>query len=64
MQSLSQNEYVVMHHLFTVEEGRSGAVVTFLALLELVKEGLIDCVQAEPYSNIHVKLKESDFADE
>ena len=64
MQSLNENEYTVMHQLFTVEEGRSGAVVTFLAVLELVKEGLIECVQAEPYSNIHVKLKESDFPNE
>jgi segregation and condensation protein A len=64
MQSLNNTDYIVMHQLFTAQEGRSGAVVTFLAILELVKEGLIDCVQAQPYSNVHVKLKSGDFPDE
>jgi segregation and condensation protein A len=41
--------------LFTVEEGRMGVVVSFLAILELVKESLIDLTQAEPYAPIHVK---------
>ena len=57
MHALDSSNYLTMNELFTTEEGRSGAVVTFLAILELVKEGLIDCVQAQPYSNIHVKLK-------
>lgn len=54
---LNKDDYVPMHALYTSEEGRGGAVVTFLAVLELVKEGLIDCVQAQPYSHIHVRLK-------
>jgi len=41
--------------LFTVEEGRMGVVVSFLAILELVKESLIDLTQAEPFAPIHVK---------
>ncbi|MDH5470510.1 MAG: segregation/condensation protein A, partial [Gammaproteobacteria bacterium] len=41
--------------LFTVEEGRMGVVVTFLAILELVKESLLDLTQSEPYAPIHVK---------
>jgi len=41
--------------LFTVEEGRMGVVVSFLAILELVKESLIDLTQAEPFTPIHVK---------
>jgi segregation and condensation protein A len=40
--------------LFTPEEGRRGVVVTFLAVLELLKEHLIELVQAEPYAPIHV----------
>jgi segregation and condensation protein A len=55
-----EHRYLVMQDLFTAKEGRSGAVVTFLAILELIKEALVDCVQAEPYSNIHIKLKNSD----
>jgi segregation and condensation protein A len=41
--------------LFTIEEGRRGVVVTILALLELVKEQLIDMVQSEPFAAIHVR---------
>ena len=41
--------------LFTIEEGRMGVVVTFLAILELVKESLLDLTQAEPYMPIYVK---------
>ncbi|MGB5177583.1 MAG: ScpA family protein [Gammaproteobacteria bacterium] len=41
--------------LFTVEEGRMGVVVSFLAILELVKESLLDLTQSEPYAPIHVK---------
>jgi segregation and condensation protein A len=37
------------------EEGRRGVVVTLLAILELVKEQLIDMVQSEPFSPIHIK---------
>jgi segregation and condensation protein A len=42
--------------LFSIEEGRRGVVVTLLAILELVKEQLIDMVQSEPYSPIHIKV--------
>jgi segregation and condensation protein A len=41
--------------LFTPEEGRMGVVVSFLAILELVKESLLELTQAEPFSPIHVK---------
>ena len=32
-----------------------GVTVTFIAILELVREGLIDIVQAEPYAPLHVR---------
>ncbi len=41
--------------LFTLEEGRMGVVVSFLAILELVKESLLDLTQTEPFAPIHVK---------
>ena len=44
---------------FTYEEGRQGVVVTFLAILELIKESLIELVQTAPYEPIHVKVAES-----
>ena len=41
--------------LFTPEEGRLGVVVTLLAILELVKESLIEIIQTETYGPIYVK---------
>lgn len=41
--------------LFDAKEGRMGLVVTFLAVLELLKESLIVIVQHEPFAPIHVK---------
>ncbi len=41
--------------LFSIEEGRRGVVVTLLAILELVKEQLIDLVQSEAFAPIHLK---------
>ena len=42
---------------FTASEGRAGVVVTFLAIMELIKESLIDIVQAEPFAPIHIRAK-------
>ncbi len=42
--------------LFRAEEGRMGVTVTFIALLELMKEGLIEVVQAEAYAPLHARL--------
>lgn len=42
--------------LFRPEEGRMGVTVTFIALLELMKEGLIEVVQAEAYAPLHARL--------
>ncbi|MDH5517213.1 MAG: segregation/condensation protein A [Gammaproteobacteria bacterium] len=55
LSKLSSSEFIAYTSLFNVQEGRRGLVVTFLAILELVKEQLIDMVQAEPYAPIHVK---------
>jgi len=41
--------------LFNPEEGRLGVVVTFLAVLELCKESMIDIVQNEPFAPIYLK---------
>lgn len=56
LQTLSTDTYTPMEALFTREEGRAGVVVTFLAILELVKGQSIRLVQAGPYARIHVKL--------
>lgn len=44
--------------LFNLKEGRLGVVVTFLAMLELLKQGLIEFVQAAAFAPIYIKKKE------
>lgn len=57
LEALADGSFVPFTHLFTLEEGRLGVVVTFMAILELVKESLIELVQNEPFSEIHVRTK-------
>ncbi|MDB6060463.1 MAG: segregation/condensation protein [Verrucomicrobiaceae bacterium] len=54
---LSPNRFTPFVSLFTAEEGRLGVVVTFLAVMELIKEQLIEIIQAEDFGPIHVKAK-------
>jgi segregation and condensation protein A len=41
--------------LFQAEEGRLGVTVTFAAILELLREQLVEIVQAEPYQPLYVR---------
>ena len=45
--------------LFTPEEGRMGVAVTFLAILELIKESLVEITQGEAFGMIHVTARDS-----
>jgi len=53
--SLESRSFVEFVNLFKPEEGRMGVTVTFVAILELVREGLIDIVQTEAYAPLHVR---------
>jgi segregation and condensation protein A len=53
--TLEHSSFVEFVHLFKPEEGRMGVTVTFVAILELVREGLIDIVQTEAYAPLHVR---------
>ena len=53
--ALKQNAWVEFVRLFVPEEGRMGVTVTFSAILELMREGLIEIVQAEVYGPLHVR---------
>ncbi len=55
LSSLEHSSFVEFVRLFRPEEGRMGVTVTFMAILELVREGLIDIVQSEPYAPLHVR---------
>ena len=59
MENLRDNQFVPFVALFTLEEGRLGVVVTFLAVMELIKESLVEIVQSENFGPIHVKAKTS-----
>jgi segregation and condensation protein A len=58
MSALRDNPYLEFHLLFDPEEGRMGVVVSFLALMELTREQLVDLVQHEPFGQIYVKSPE------
>ncbi len=49
------DEFIEFSAMFTPEEGRQGVVVTLLAVLELIKDSLIELVQSRPYGPIHIK---------
>lgn len=55
LSKVNSTHFTSFMDLFTLEEGRMGVVVSFLAILELVKESLIVLTQAEPFAPIHVK---------
>jgi segregation and condensation protein A len=54
--ALQTNAFVDFVRLFNAEEGRRGVTVTFVAILELLREGLIELVQSEAYAPLHVRL--------
>ena len=62
LQQVSSHEFTGFDELFQASEGKAGVVVTFLAILELAKESLIELVQAQPYANIHVRVAQGEQA--
>jgi segregation and condensation protein A len=56
LSSLSATAFVDFVRLFRADEGRRGVTVTFIAVLELLREGLIEIVQSEAYGPLHVRL--------
>lgn len=57
LDTLRDKQFVPFVSLFRLSEGRSGVVVTFLAIMELIKESLVEIVQSESYGPIHVKAR-------
>ena len=51
----ASREFVPFQELFAAEEGRLGVVVTFLAIMELVRETLLEFQQAQAFAPIHVR---------
>lgn len=55
LEKLNADTFTDFGELFTIEEGKSGVVVSLLAILELIKQSMIEIVQTELYGQIHVK---------
>ena len=52
---LQEQDFIRFENLFTKGEGRMGLVVTFVAILELIKEDMLHVVQNESFAPIHVR---------
>lgn len=56
---LQGKEHFLFTKLFNLAEGRMGIVVTFLALLELMKQSLVELVQAAPFAPIYLQTSKA-----
>lgn len=52
---LLHHKTVSFHSLFKAEEGKQGALVTFLAVLELLKSHSIELLQQKPFAEIYLQ---------
>lgn len=57
LEQLHSQQFLPLSALLRPEEGRAGVVVTFLAILELLKASLIELVQTEPFAPLHVRAE-------
>jgi len=56
---IKANTFTQFVDLFDHEEGRMGVAVTFIAVLELLKESVIEVVQSEQFAPLHVRAASS-----
>lgn len=59
LDQLDAEEFMALSALLRPEEGRAGVVVTFLAILELLKAALVELVQAEPFAPLYLRTGRS-----
>jgi len=52
---IKSSSFTGFAELFDAEEGRMGVAVTFIAILELLRESMIEVVQAEQFAPLHVR---------
>ena len=55
LERMRTESFIEFTSLFNPKEGKIGVVVTFLAILELLKDSLIEIVQSEEFGPIHIK---------
>ena len=57
LRQIQNEKFVNFVDFFDYSEGRLGLVVTFLAILELTREWVLELVQSEPFAPIYVRLR-------
>ena len=57
LERVSEHKFMPLVSLLVRQEGRLGVVVTFLAVMELLKDHLIEIVQSDPFGPIHIKSR-------
>ncbi|MCP5181371.1 MAG: segregation/condensation protein A [Pseudomonadales bacterium] len=50
-------DFVPFHRLFRREEGRLGVIVTFLAMMELIRSGMVSIQQNAPFAPIYLRAR-------
>ncbi len=61
---INEHQRIDFLSLFSVEEGRAGCVVTFLAMLELCKESLLEIIQEKPFGPIFIQARTAAIDDD
>ena len=56
---IKASQFTGFNDLFDAKEGRMGVAVTFIAILELLKETVIEVVQSEEYAPLHIRAASS-----
>lgn len=59
LERLQSGESACLTELFDPSEGRAGVVVTFLALLELIKSSVLELIQSDAFAPIYVRRREA-----
>ncbi len=62
LSKVKADEYTDFSTLFTVEEGRMGVVVTLIAILELIRQSMIELAQASAFAPIYVKAVSNELS--
>jgi segregation and condensation protein A len=57
LERISEHKFIPLVALLIKNEGRLGVVVTFLAVMELLKDSLVEIVQSDPFGPIHIKSR-------
>lgn len=56
--TINAQQFTEFHQLFSAEEGRMGVVVTFIAILELTRQSVLELAQSSTFGPIYVKSRQ------